>query len=198
MTIGVYDNAGTNIESTRGPYSISISLTPAGTFSGSISGNTSAGTLVLSNLRILSAGTYTITAACTGVTSVATASFTNINYAYQVTLGTSISTPTVNFSFTITATIKGEDLNSFTGICSATLSESSSTAVYGTTTGSNTSGTLSFSIYLVATGAKTIVVTCPAIGSSPAVSGTIGVTLLQEILKITSFTPTVRFYVAGK
>ena len=150
----------------------------------------------MTNLRILSAGTLTLTAACTGITSWTTSSFVNINYAYQITLATSITTPTVNFSFTITATIKGEDLNAFTGTCAATVTENLGTSVYGTTTGSNTSGTLAFSIYLAATGGKTIVVTCAAVGASPAVSGSIGVTLMQEKLIVASVSPVVIFYVA--
>ena len=68
--------------------------------------------------------------------------------------------------------------------------------MYGTTTGSNTSGTLAFSIYLAATGGKTIVVTCAAVGASPAVSGSIGVTLMQEKLIVASVSPVVIFYVA--
>jgi hypothetical protein len=133
----------------------------------------------------------TIVAVSTGITQASTSAFVNINYAFTVTCSTSNATPSVNFDFTITATIKGEDNNIFTGTCAATLTETSGQTVYGTTSLSNTSGTLNFVIYLGTAGTKIIRVTCAAIGSSPAVYGDVSVNILSLTLKITSVSPVV-------
>ena len=193
INVGVYDNAGVTVETLRGPYSIALSISPSGSFFGTTTLNTASGVASFTGLRILSAGTLSIVATSSSISQTSTSSFSHINYAYTVTLATSTSTPSVNFDFTITATLKGEDNNIFTGTCSASLTETSSQTVYGTTTGSNTSGTLTFSIYLSTVGSKTIRVTCAAFQSSPAVYGDIGITVLTLILKVTSVNPVVRF-----
>ena len=69
-----------------------------------------------------------------------------------------------------------------------TLSESTGTML-GTVSGSNSGGSVSFSIYFTAIGLKTITTSCPASGNFPAVVGSVQVTVLTLILKITSFTP---------
>lgn len=191
MALGIYDTAGTNLETARGPYTISLSLSPTGTFSGTSSGSTASGVLTLSSLRILTAGSFTMTAASTSVTS-ATKALTIVNYVYTITLSSTTTTPSVNFSFTITATLKGEDGNAFTGTCTVTLTESTSSLV-GTTSNAITGGTGTFSVYLNSAGAKSIVATCPASGSSPAVTQTISITALTNILKITSFTAVILY-----
>ena len=142
-------------------------------------------------MRITSAGTFTIVASSTGITSCSTASFTSVNYAYQITTVSDNATPTVYFSFTLTSTICGEDTNSFTGSCSASVTQSDGAAVHGTISGTTTTGSISFSIYLITTGSHTLLVTCPASGSSPAVSGSVTVTALTEILKVISWSSTV-------
>ena len=169
-----------------------MALSPTGSFYGTTSGTTSSGQVTFSSLRVLSAGTFTIVASSTGITSCSTSSFASVNYAYQITTVTNNTTPTVNFSFTITSTIDGEDLNLFTGSCAASLSETGGRTVYGTTSGTTTTGSISFSIYLISTGSYTISVSCPASGSSPAVSGSVSVTLLTEILKVVSLSSAVR------
>ena len=167
-----------------------MALSPSGTFSGTITGLTSSGIITFSTLRILSRNTYTLGASSTGITSATSSSFTVVNYAYTVTLATSNSSPSVNFAFTITVTIKGEDGNAFTGSCTLSLTESTS-SLGGTTSITTTTGSGTLSVYLTSTGIKTITGTCPLSGSSPAVSGTITETVTTEILQITSFTPTV-------
>jgi hypothetical protein len=94
--------------------------------------------------------------------------------------------PSVNFLFTLTVTIKGEDLNLFKAACTVTLT---GTSLAGGLTGTTSTGLLSLQPYFTATGSKTITATCPASGSSPAVSGQLTFNVLLQMLKITSFTP---------
>ena len=185
-TIGAYDNLGQNLETLRGPYTIALSLSPTGTFSGTTSGSTSAGILSLSSLRILSANTFTLTASSTGITS-ATASLTIVNYVYTISLTATPSTVSVDFSLSIAVTLKGEDTNLFSGTCVIGLTESTS-SLQGTTSQSITGGTGSFSIYFTSVGTKSVVATCSASGSSPAVTQTVSVTVQSNSIKITSFT----------
>ena len=141
--------------------------------------------MTLSSLRILSAGTYTLTASSSTITSGTSVSFTVTNYVYSMTLSVPSISPSVNFSFTVTATLKGEDTAAYTGACSLTLA---STGAAGTLTASNNAGTATFSIYFPTIGTKTITVTAPISGSYPAVVATASITIATQILKITSFT----------
>jgi hypothetical protein len=100
-------------------------------------------------------------------------------------------TPTMNFLFTITATLKGEDTTAFTGACTVGLSESAA-VLTGELSKANSGGTATFSVYFLAvTSNRIITASCPASGSYPLVSTTITLTSLTLILKIGSFTPIV-------
>lgn len=192
MTITVKDNSGTNTETLRGPYPITLTISNSGVFTGVVSLSTSSGAISFSSLRILSRGTYVITAASSiaGVNSISTSSFSVINYPHTVTLTTSNSTPSKNFLFTITATIKAEDSAAYTGSCTLTLT---GTSLAGTLSGTTSTGTLALSnVYVTATGLVTITGTCPAVDSNTAKSGTVDVTVGSIILKIATFTPTVK------
>ena len=194
LLVGVYDNGGQHVETSLGSYTISLTLSSSGIFSGTVSGVTTNGQITFSGLRIISRGTYTITASSTGITSATTSTVSIVNYAYTVTTATSNSSPSENFSFTITVTIKGEDGAAFLGSCTVALTESTSSITMTSAASALTTstGTATLSIYATSTGSKTITATCPASGSSPAVSGSVAITVLTEVLKIT-FTPTVIF-----
>lgn len=184
----MYDSTGTNIESTRGSYSITISLTTAGTLSGTLTLSTTSGQANFSGLRILSAGTFFISASSTSLISVTTStSVPIINYVYSMTITSSTLTPSVNFAFTLSFSLKGEDQNAFTGVCSLSLSESTNT-IAGTLTGSISNGSGSLIVYFTTSGSKTVTGTCPSIDSSPAVTSTISLTALSLKLVISSFT----------
>lgn len=110
-----------------------------------------------------------------------------------MTLVTSDASPSEHFSFTITATIKGEDGNAFIGSCVASLTESGGSVISGTTSITTTTGTAIFSIYFTSLGAKTITCTCPAVGSSPGTSASVSLTVLTDYLKVITYTPLVIF-----
>ena len=103
------------------------------------------------------------------------------------------SSPSVNFTFIVAAILTGEDSNAFTGSCTVSLT---STNLFGTLSVTTTSGTATFSVYFTTIGSKTITATCPASGSSPAVTATTTVNVLTQILSFVSITPTVNSYLA--
>lgn len=110
-----------------------------------------------------------------------------------MSLTTSIQTPTVNFSFTLTATLLGEDSQPYTGTCTVSLTESTSTLT-GALSSSNSAGQATFSVYFTSAGAnKIITASCPAYNSYPLVSTTLTLTSLIQLLKIGSFSPVVIF-----
>lgn len=196
VTVQVCSNDGGTIESSRGPYSISLSISPSGSISGSVIGNTistgitGAGTKTFTGLRILTMGDFVLTASSSSIESADSSSFNIENYPYTIALVTSTATPSKNFEFTISATIKGEDNQLYTGTCAFTLTESTS-SMLGSTSTAITTGEGDLIIYMNSLGEKTITGKCPTLGSNPEISSTISVTVLTCILKITSFTPTV-------
>ena len=181
ITIGVYNNANTIIESTNGQFYISLTSSTSGIFSGITSGTTSSGQITFTNLRILSSGTQTIIAQSTGITSISSVSLSITNYVYTISSVSSTYTPTAYFSFTITVTLKGEDNNLFTGTSTTALTCTSS--ISGTTSLGNSGGIAVFTIYFTSLGSQVITIT------SSSTTSTVSLYVLPEILKITSFTP---------
>jgi hypothetical protein len=187
LVVGVYDNSGTTVESSRGPYTVALNLSPTGTISGTSSGSTSSGQITFSSIRITSAGTFSIVATSSTITQAQTSTVTIKNYVYTITLTGPVSNPSVNFDFSITATLKGEDTNTFLRSCVLTLSEVANN-LGGTLTQAITTGSYTFTVYLKTVGTFNIIGTCPAEDSSPAVTGTVSVTSLILILR---FDPTI-------
>jgi hypothetical protein len=193
VIVGVYDSTGTSVESVRGPYDVTISLSPTVTVSGTWTGHTASGSITFSSLRILTWNTYTLTASSAGMTSATTSSFTTTNYVHTITMSTSNSSPSVNFQFTVTVNLFGEDGGTFIGSCLITLTESTSSLMGITSTTISTTGTYGFLVYLNSVGAKTIVATCPASGSNTVKTQSLAVTAMTLILKISPTSPTVSF-----
>ena len=184
----MYDNSRTSLESSHGPYTIALSLSPSGSLSSTASGTTIGGQITFSNLRITSAGTMSIVASCSGMVSATSISTTVTNYVYTITTSTSNASPSINFSFTITALLKGEDGNAFASSITATLADSTS-SLTGTLSATTSTGTATFSVYSSSTGSK--ILTVSASGSSSTITGSVTINVLTEILVISSLTPTV-------
>ena len=166
------------MESTNNIYSVSITLSPAGTLSGTSSVSTSAGQAIFSNLRILSAGTFNIVATCSLATTVTSSGLTITNTVYSLTVASSNNSPSAYFTFTVTVTLKAESNQLYTGNRLVTLSESGGSNISGATSLSTNTGTVTFSIYFTTYGSKTIVATCSS------VTGNVIITVLEEMLKI--------------
>ena len=103
-----------------------------------------------------------------------------------MTLDTTNSAPSVNFSFTITATLKNSDGTSYTGAVNVILT---GTNLSGTTTGANSAGTATMVVYFTVAGSYIISASC-SVGSATA---TIQENVSPNTLKMTAPTPTVRF-----
>ena len=189
--MGVYDNSGSSLENNVGIYSITLSISPTASVSGTWTSSTTGGVFTFTGLRVLTKGNFVISASSTGLASVSTSTFSVYNYVYTITLASSLATPTAYFSFTISASLKGEDNQLYTGTCAISLVEIAGSTIFGTSSGTVTTGSASFSLYFSSTGSKTIRATCPASESSPSISGTVTVDIQSLKLKINSLTPTV-------
>lgn len=165
---------------------MSLTLSPSGTFFGSVSVTTVSGIATFTGLRVLTAGTLEIVASSNSISDVFSEGISIENYPFIISLDASSSTPSAFHIFQITATIKGEDNNLFTGICIVTITETSSATIYGDTTMTSTTGTVVFNSYFGSDGSKTISAACSTISQS------VTITVLKQQLKIISITPTVK------
>ena len=168
-------------------------MVQTGTISGTVTGNTAAGQITFSSLRILTSGTFSIRASCTNMISATSASTTITNYVYSITLAASTTTPSMNFDFTITATLKSED-NALYKAASVTVSLAESTSsLSGTTSAGSvtTTGISTLTVYCSSIGAKTIVASVPASSPFTAVTQSIAVTVQTLILVLGTFSTTV-------
>ena len=188
VTVGVYDSSGKIIENTNANYMISIALTPSGTIHGTVSGTTVSGQITFTNLRILSAGSFSIVASSTNINSfTSTPAIPITNFLTAIALSSSPSLISANTLATITATLTAEDTHLFTGSTQVVLSQTNGNDIVGTLTLSTTSGTATFSVYFTIPGVKSLTASAFSITSS------ISLTILQQKIIITSLTPTVLF-----
>ena len=72
----MYDSTLETLQTSGGPYSITLTLSPSGTFSGTLTGDTTNGQKEFSGLQVASSGTYTITASSDNLNSATTSEFT--------------------------------------------------------------------------------------------------------------------------
>lgn len=195
LTIGVYDSNGSSLESTRGEYVVSITISPssgslntAGTTS--ITAVTSLGIKAFDNLRILSGGTFKLVVSSSGITSIDSWNIVVTNYAYSMNAVSSTLIPTVNFDFTITVDLKGEDNLAFLRSCTIALSDGlNPTTLAGENSLSTSTGTKAFTFYFTSSGTKTITASCSETSDGSALTQSIDLTANKLKLIITSFTP---------
>ena len=181
--VTVYDFYGVSIESTHGPYSITLVL-QTGTLSGTSIKSTSSGIASFSSLSVTTPGTYTILASCTYCISVTSASFTIQAFVLsQIVVTASDTTPSAYQNFQLTINLFDQHGQSWTTSTSLTLSSPSS--IQGTLSGSTSTGQLILTVYGTVQGSISIVI------SSGSVTGSCSVDIQQNILVITSISPTV-------
>lgn len=184
--VSVYYYGTSSLVTAYGPYSVTLSISPSATISGTLTMSTSSGQCTFSSLKILTAGTFTFTVSASGLNSYGTSSFTVVNYVKTMSISIGSTTPSINFSYPITVYLYGDDAGYYTGSVTVTLS---CTGIAGTVTGANSGGTVSLnSVYFTSTGSYSLTASVPASGSYPAVSISVSITVLIEKLKITSFT----------
>ena len=187
LNIQVTDNPGVTLSSANGVYPILLTLSSSGVLSGINSLSTTSGEVTFSNLRILSQGTFTIAASSNDLISDITQSLPIINYVYYVIIEAETLNPSINFYFTITVTIKGEDNKLFLSSSTISLSADNGNIILGNTSMATSTGSAILSIYFSSIGTKIITATCSGI------SNTTTVIVVNEVLKINSIAPIVMY-----
>ena len=137
----------------------------------------------------MSAGAFTLSAT-SSTSTIATASLstqlTIANYVYTVLTAVDTSTPSKNFAFSVTVTLKGEDGNLYMTSSTVVLTETSSATISGTASKSSTNGEAQFSIYFSQAGSKTIRATCDSIYAD------VSVEVLDQVLVMTIDTEVIK------
>lgn len=183
--VNVVANDGSAL--TRGEFTINFSLTPSGTLTGTLSGNTVDRLLTISNFKVTTIGTYSLLASYSNLVSATSAQFTISPVALTtIILSSDNSSPSAYISFTLTAFLYDQSSN-YWKTSSSVLITSSPITIFGTLSQSTSTGIATFSVYFKTFGTTTITAT------SGSKSGTVVVNCLKNQIKITTVTPTVKF-----
>lgn len=181
-----------SIENVNGPYSITLELnSTTAVFSTSVVSDTVNGVASFLGLRILSGDYFTLTAKAGDMVSAVSTDFYVENFVYTVEVVSDNNSPSLNFTFTLTVTLKGEDNLLFPGTCTVSLSESSSSLQGSILSKDITSGTGTFDVYLKALGSPTIIATCPNTGTAESKTAQITINVQANKLVITHTSPSV-------
>ena len=160
LTIGVYNYSGNVIESTRGPYNVSLSLSPNGTITGATTLLTSKGYANFTNLSIQTIGSYQINATSNSslITGLITNSF-NVKTSFVLgSLSISVtSNPRLNMIFQIPVNLISNYKTTYN--VSSTLSISCENLTVFTNPISTSNGSATFTGYFNKTGQITCTVT---------------------------------------
>jgi hypothetical protein len=184
----VYDSLGHSLESSFGAYAVRLTLAPASSIDGSLQATTSQGLATFSSLRILSQGTYTLTAspATLSTSSLATGASPPLTIAdtlYSVTVSTSTDTPTAFFNFYVYATLRGQDAALLAGTWGVTMAENNNSPFVGNSYVSSSNGVAAFYVYFTESGAKAVSMSCAAMSSLYS-----AIVVQREVIRM-SFTP---------
>jgi hypothetical protein len=186
ISISIYDDTLSTIESQRSQFEVSLSLSNNGVFFGTTTSYTSSGQATFTGLRILSGGSFIITvfSSSSEVTSAQTSSISVQNFVYSIS-HSSPSTVSVNFEFTLTVFVKGEDglpFNDFANIVVTGVS-----GLEGMVSQETSVGSADFLLYFTRSGNFEFWISC--YGKSQQVS----VVALKNSLRIVSVVPSVIF-----
>jgi hypothetical protein len=185
VSTSVFNNEGTTILQLRGPFTISLSLTPSVTLSGIITSDTNSGSCSFKDLSIASAGTYTLTAS-SGSLLPGSIQLTIISLSVtSLTVSISPSSVSAFFEFQVTVTLFDQRNQVFTSSSSVNLLLSSN--FLGTTSKTTTSGSVIFSLYSISSGTFLIE------AWSSSVTGSASITILKPKVVFTSLSSTVFF-----
>lgn len=165
VQIGVYNHEGNELETTNGVYNIAVSISTGGTLEGTTTIDTVSGEAKFSDLKILTAGEYTLTFTSTNLDS-ANENF-NIEALALTTLEiSSEAAATVFFDYTIT--IKGKDQKSQLVTKEETVTLTSSLGLSGETTGVLKSGVLTLKGHFTQPGNSTLTAKSGTLASKSA------------------------------
>jgi hypothetical protein len=121
---------------------------------------------------------------------ISTASMTIKNYVHTMEITSSTTTPTVNFDFTITVTLKGEDQKNYVLGCTVTITDGlTPTTLGGTTSDLTQTGQSVFTSFFKSIGAKTITASCSETQTGQAMTITRDFDVQKLRLVFTTFNP---------
>lgn len=190
IAVSVYNNEKTIIESIRGPYSISLTISPSGSKVGTWVRSTTNGQITFTGLRILSQNTYTLTASSTDLISTNYSPISIVKELYSIELSSDTATPSANFDFIITANFLSEDSSAYDNQCTVSLSGNN---LAGTLTKINLAGSLTYNIRVTLSGSHTITAKSLATLKRGEISAQITIPVLADTLKFSSFSTIVIF-----
>lgn len=162
--------------------SITLTSTPSTSLTGTLVATSSSGTASYSGLKLITAGSNTLTASASSCTSASYVLTISAPTVTSLSMSVSNSLPSAFFDFTVTVLIFDQDGNIFTSSASVILTPAS---LGGTLTGTTSTGSVGFTVYAVSAGSLTITATC----STKTTTSTI--TVEQNLIKITSVSPLV-------
>lgn len=183
LSVQVKDNALTSLESSSS-YPVTLSLTPAGVLSGQTSKSTLLGSASFSTLRVLSQGSFTLTASSPDILADSTSPFSVSNRPFRLSLSILPGQVTAFFDFTLTVSVFGEDLQLYSDLCTVQVNQF--LGLQGLISKSGSSGLFSFDLFIESSGTKTL------LASTGSVFASLDVLVNQAVLKVTSVVPNVR------
>ena len=183
VSVQVKDNSLTTLESASS-YPVTLSLSSSGVLSGVSSKLTVLGAATFTSLRVLSKGTYTLTASSPDVEPESSSSFSVANVPFRLSLAVAPAQLTAYFDFELTVAVYGEDLQLYLDPCTVLLSHF--LGLQGQASRSGSSGLFVFNLYVEASGSKTLT------ASAGGVVASLNVYISQAVLKVTSVVPAVR------
>lgn len=183
VKVEVFDNSGNSLESTRGPHSITLSVSP-GSLNVATSGDTANGYIIFTNLQIISNGLQTLTATCSDMVE---GSITFNIGPLQLTSMKITNYPNSSPAFTLfSVTVELFDQTLTTWTSQTSVSLAGSLTINGNL-GANINGVNTFEIYSEQTGTLKITVTAGTLTKE------IQLDITKDFLKIESISPTVLF-----
>ena len=172
-------------ESIHGPYSISLSLDPQGSLSGTLTSTSTNGVSLFSNLRILSRGNFRIVASANHANSDQTTFITCTNSVFQLQLSPFTLNPSQNFLLSIEVRVLAEDESLFLLPVTVDLTEDNGNLFTGDSSKSTSTGVCVFGIAFGSLGYKDLTFQCNG------VSEVLRINVVSLKLQIESFAPTV-------
>lgn len=135
--------------------------------------------------KIISSGTFTLTASCTGMSSSSTDITISSNHLSQINLSLTLGPYYTFFNFDLLVTLIGEDGNNFLMSTSITLSDNSSGQLIGSSlTYTNTNGLHTYSALYYKMDGSPWTLTVASTTSSYIMQNTITITVVKSVISV--------------
>jgi hypothetical protein len=184
--VKVLSNSGSALATNYGPFSITLSvLNGTLPLNGILTADSINGVALFYNLSVNEPGVFQIQASASDMISGTTSSFVLTPFILTM-LRVALSSAQTSVNFPVSATVSLQDQLQQPWATSVLVSVTSDASLCGTVSNSSANSTATLSLYFSLSGTKLLNFT------SLGVSNTTTLTVLQNTLKITSISPTVR------